>query len=41
VTKLLLIVALFGAIADSLASAHQPPPLLIDTSHSAPATPAP
>jgi len=36
-TKLLLIVALVGAIADSLAKAHQQPPLLIDSPHSAPA----
>jgi hypothetical protein len=37
VTKLLLIAVLFGAIADSLASAHSQPPLLIDSPHSAPA----
>jgi hypothetical protein len=36
VTKLLVIVALFGAVADSLAKAHTPPPLLIDAPHSAP-----
>jgi hypothetical protein len=37
VTKLLVIVALFGAVVDSLAKAHTPPPLLIDTPRSAPA----
>jgi hypothetical protein len=38
VTKLLLILALFGAIADSLAKPHQQPPLLIDPPHSASAS---
>jgi len=39
--KLLLILLLGGALADSLASANKQPPLLIDSPHSAPATPAP
>jgi hypothetical protein len=30
VTKLLLIVAAFGAVANGLAKAHSEPPLLID-----------
>jgi hypothetical protein len=38
--KLLLILALGGAIANSLALKRSPPPLLIDASHAAP-TPAP
>jgi hypothetical protein len=33
-TKLLLILALGGAVADSIASAHRQPPLLIDSTHS-------
>jgi hypothetical protein len=32
--KLLLILITIGACANSLASAHQQPPLLIDASHS-------
>ena len=39
--KLLLILFFGGALANSLAHAHTEPPLLIDASHSAPATPAP
>jgi hypothetical protein len=38
--KLLLILLLGGALAD-IASGNQQPPLLIDSPHSAPATPAP
>jgi len=39
--KLLLILVLGGAIADSLAQSHAQPPLLIDASHAAPAPSAP
>jgi hypothetical protein len=39
--KVLLILMVAGAIADSLASTHRQPPLLIDPPHSAPASPAP
>jgi hypothetical protein len=39
--KLLLILMVTGAIASSLASAHSPPPLLIDGPHSTAASPAP
>jgi hypothetical protein len=34
VTKLLLIAALFGALADRVAASHSAPPLLIDSPHS-------
>ena len=36
VTKLLLILILGGALANSLAAAHSEPPLLIDSSVAAP-----
>jgi hypothetical protein len=39
--KLLLILALGGAVADSLAGSHKEPPLLIDASHAASAPVAP
>jgi hypothetical protein len=39
--KLLLILITIGACANSLASAHDQPPLLIDASQSAPAQSAP
>jgi hypothetical protein len=39
--KLLLIVIMAGAAANSLASAHRQPPLLIDASQSNPAPSAP
>jgi hypothetical protein len=41
VAKLFLILIFGGALAESLASAHKQPPLLIDAAHSAPARPAP
>jgi len=35
VTKLLLIAALLGGLADRIAASHSAPPLLIDSPHSA------